>query len=422
MLKLGNRTLDVALGGGAVKATVMFILGPTFLVFSAMAQQQRSDVLLMNRAALEQARTVIGSNRSTSSPELKRLMEDAEQALKADLVSVMLKQQTPPSGDKHDYMSLAPYWWPDPAKPGGLPYIRRDGVRNPEYRTFGDNERCDAMVNRVETLALAFSVSGKERYSDRAILQLRVWFLDPSTKMNPNLNFAQAIRGVNEGRGIGIIETYSVRRLIDALILLKQSKGWTAEIDSGIRAWFEEYLRWLLESPNGKEEAGQKNNHGSAYDVQVSCIALFLDKKDLARQILSQVGTKRIAVQVEPDGSQPLELARTKSWGYSNMNLDALIELAQLGDRLGIDLWHFQTADGRSIRRAIDFLFPYARGQKKWTWKQIAPFHPDRMTYTLRIAGDKYKEKSYLAAARSFLNDEVRASRLMFYMPPLPRE
>ena len=184
-------------------------------------------------------------------------MEDAERALKADLVSVMQKQQTPPSGDKHDYMSLAPYWWPDPTKPGGLPYIRRDGERNPEYRTFGDNERCDAMVNRVEALALAFAVSGKERYSDRAILQLRVWFLDPSTKMNPNLNFAQAIKGVNDGRGIGIIETYSFRRLIDAMILLKQSKGWTAEIDRGIRAWFEAYLRWLQESPNGKEEAGQ---------------------------------------------------------------------------------------------------------------------------------------------------------------------
>ena len=149
---------------------------------------------------------------------------------------------------------------------------------------------------------------------------------------------------------------------------------------------------------------------------------MFLDKKDLARQILSQVGTKRIAVQVEPDGSQPLELERTKSWGYSNMNLDALIELAQLGDRLGIDLWHFQTADGRSIRRAIDFLFPYARGQKKWTWKQIAPFHADRMSYALGIAADQYQEKSYLAAARSLLNDEVRASRLMFYLPPLPRE
>lgn len=349
-------------------------------------------------------------------------MEDAERALQADLVSVVQKQQTPPSGDKHDFMSLAPYWWSDPTKPNGLPYIRRDGERNPECHTFGDNERLDAMVDRMEVLALAFAVSGKEQYADRALLQLKIWFLDPSTKMNPNLNFAQAVRGVNEGRGIGIIDAYGFRRLIDAMILLKRSGGWTVEIDQGIRAWFGKYLHWLLESPNGKDEAGQKNNHGSAYDVQVSCIALFLDNNELAKQTLSQVGKKRIAIQVEPDGSQPLELARTKSWGYSNMNLDALIELAQLGDRVGIDLWHFQTADGRSIRRAIDFMLPYAQRKRKWTWTQIGPFHPARMSYALSTAGGEFKEKSYSAAARSLLTDELRASRLTFYMAPFSRD
>ncbi|HTY39433.1 MAG TPA: alginate lyase family protein [Bacteroidota bacterium] len=401
---------------------LILILGAASLFIRCAFQGQLPDVLLMNRAALEEARNAVRSGQHNSSPYVKELFRNAEKALTADPVSVMMKEQTPPSGDKHDYMSLAPYWWPDPSKPGGLPYIRRDGERNPEYKTYGDHERIGAMINHVEVLALAFGVSGKEQYANRGILQLKVWFLDPATKMNPNLNYGQAIKGVNQGRGIGIIETYGFRYLVDAMILLQQSKAWTPEIDHGIKAWFEEYLRWLQESPNGKDEAGWKNNHGSAYDVQVSCIALFLGKKDLAKQILSQVGTKRIALQIEPDGSQPLELERTKSWGYSIMNLDALLELARLGDRVGVDLWNFQTSDGRSLRKAISFLLPYALRNKKWPWTQIVPFQPDGMYFALRIAANKYGDMSYLFAAQTVVNDEVRGSRLMFYLPPLPVE
>jgi hypothetical protein len=401
---------------------LILILGAASLFIHCTFQGQLPNVFLMNRAALEEARISVRSGQHNSSPCVKELFKNAEKALTANVVSVMMKEQTPPSGDKHDYMSLAPYWWPDPTKPGGLPYIRRDGERNPEYKTYGDHERIGAMIKNVEALALAFGVSGKERFAGRAIVQLKVWFLDPATKMNPNLNYGQAIKGVNQGRGIGIIETYGFRYLVDAMILLQRSKAWTPEIDRGIKAWFEEYLRWLQESPNGKDEAGWKNNHGSAYDVQVSCIALFLDKKDIAKQVLSQVGTKRIALQIEPDGSQPLELERTKSWGYSNMNLAALLELARLGERVGVDIWNFQTSDGRTIRKAIGYLLPYALGNKKWPWTQIVPFQPEGIYYALRIAANKYSDMSYLFAAQSIVNDEVRSSRLLFYLPPLPVE
>jgi hypothetical protein len=283
----------------------------------------------------------------------------------------------------------------------------------------GDNHNLDVTVNSVETLALSFAVTRDERYAQKAIHDLKVWFLDEATHMNPNLNYAQAVKGINDGRGIGIIETYSFRHLIDALILLQQSKEWTPAFDRDIRAWFKNYLEWLQESPNGKDESREKNNHGSAYDVQASCIALFLGQKDVARKIIAGVGTTRIAVQVEPDGSQPLELARTKSWGYSNMNLDALLELAHLGDRVGVDLWHFKTPDGRSIQKAVDFLMPYAVGKKKWTFAQIVPFHPGRMYYALKVAAMKFKVNAYVDAANAVLDDEVRSSKVMFSLPPL---
>lgn len=387
-------------------------------VMTEARQSGRTDLLLLNRAAIEHARESFLSNQTMVSPAVKALLEEAGAALQKDLVSVVQKAQAPPSGDKHDYMSLGPYWWPDTTKPNGLPYIRRDGEVNPEYRLVGDNIRLDVMVNNVSTLALAYAVNQDERYASRAISQVQEWFLNSSTRMNPNLEYAQAIKGVNQGRGIGIIETYAFRHIIDAFILLKQSKHWTPSIQQGINSWLASYLTWLQESPNGKDEAGWKNNHGSAYDVQVSCMALYLGKKDIAQRILREVGTKRIAVQVEPDGSQPLELERTKSWGYSNMNLDALIELGILGDRVGVDLWRFKTQDGRSIRRAIDFLLPYALGEKQWTWTQISPFHPGRMFYALRLAATKYNNRSYSAGAGAVLDDEVRSSRVMFSLPP----
>jgi hypothetical protein len=381
-------------------------------------QSGMPDVLLLNRAALEEARSSYHTNQATVSPAVHELLNEAEQELNKELVSVVQKQQTPPSGDKHDYMSLGPYWWPDSTKPDGLPYIRRDGEVNPEYRLVGDNERIDHMVNNVSTLAIAYAVSQDDRYAVRAVHQVKAWFLDPATKMNPNLEFAQAIKGVNQGRGIGIIETYSFRHLIDAFILLNQSNEWTKDVHRGINTWLGSYLTWLQESPNGKDEAGWKNNHGSAYDVQVSCIALYLGKKEIAQRILKEVGDKRIAVQIEPDGSQPLELERTKSWGYSNMNLDALVELGLLAERSGIDLWSFRTEDGRSIRKAVDFMLSYALGKKKWTSQQLGSFHPGRMYFSLTISALRYNAKPYKDAATMILDDEVRSSRVIFSLPP----
>src|ERR1044071_9672413 len=284
------------------------------------------------RALAEMRRRTRSGDRSFDAP-LRRLEEDARKALGAGPFSVTTKASAPPSGDKHDYMSQAPYFWPDPSKPNGLPYLRRDGERNPEINKITDHREMDRMVDAVSALALAYYLKGEEAYAAKAAQLLRAWFLDPATRMNPHLEYAQFIPGVNTGRGIGLIETRGLTRVVDAIGLLEGSRALTDGDERGLKDWFGKFLQWMLVSRNGREEAAAKNNHGTYYDVQVVSYAMFVGRMDLAKQVLELARQKRIAAQIEPDGRQPLELARTKAWSYSNGNLDGLMQLATLGER-----------------------------------------------------------------------------------------
>jgi Alginate lyase len=330
-------------------------------------------------------------------PALAKLERDAQKALTAGPFSVVTKTVTPPSGDKHDYMTQAPYFWPDPKSTNGLPYIRRDGERNPEIDKINNHRVKDQMEAAVETLALAYHFKRDEVYAEKAAQLLRTFFLDPTTRMNPNLQYAQGIPGINTGRGIGLIETRGLTRVVDAIGLLRESKAWTATDQKGMEEWYRKFLQWMLESKNGRDEAAAKNNHGTYYDVQVVSFALFLGKKDLAKSVLEAAKKKRIAVQIEPDGRQPLELVRTKAWSYSVGNLDGLMQLARLGETLGVDLWNYETTDGRSIRKALDFLAPFAVGEKKWIYQQLGEWPPQMLLPLIRRASAHYKDERFRA-------------------------
>ena len=299
-------------------------------------------------------------------PALQQLRADAERALTVKPVSVMDKTRTPPSGDKHDYLSQAPYWWPDPAKPDGLPYIRRDGDRNPEVDRGTDKPTLVRMQSTVGTLALAYFFTHSEAYAAHAAKLLRIWFLDPATRMNPQLEFAQYIPGINSGRGIGIIETAHFGELCDAVALLAGSPAWSEADARGFRSWLNAYFQWLTTSKYGRDEAAAENNHGTWYDAQAAHLALALGKPETAKAILTAGLKKRLEFEIEPDGSQPREMARTKSLGYSTMNLEAMFTNARLAAHVGVDWWRHQSADGRSLRAALAYLTPYLDPTVKW--------------------------------------------------------
>lgn len=350
--------------------------------------------LLLDRAHLDDVAVRVRRGDPRLKASLAALEESARQALEMAPLSVMDKTVTPPSGDKHDYMSQAPYWWPDPSKPKGLPYVRRDGERNPEINRITDHANFDRVMGAVSTLGLAYHLTRREEYGNHAARLLRGWFLEPATRMNPHLEYGQGIPGLTQGRGIGIIETRGLPEMLDGVLLLGGSGAWKLADENRLHAWMTAYLRWLTESSHGKAEAQNGNNHETWYDVQVAALALYTGQQDVARRTLEGART-RIARQIEADGRQPRELERTRSWDYSIFNLRAFFDLAALGDRVGLDLWNYQTADGRSLRKALDYLVPFASGERKWTDAQITPFRPSELHALLRRSAVAWKEPQY---------------------------
>jgi hypothetical protein len=321
-------------------------------------------------------------------PALAALIKVADESLTHGPYSVVSKDKIPPSGNKHDYMSVGPYWWPDSSKANGLPYIRKDGQINPERYAIKDDTYQNALSEDVYNLGLAWYYTADKKYATHAAKLLRTWFLDPATRMNPNLNYGQAIPGITEGRGIGLIDLHNVPMLIDGIQLLKSTLP--ASDYKAIQDWYKQYLAWMRTSPVGLDEADELNNHGTWYDVQQVSIALFTEQRELAKQILEEQTKKRIDSQLEVDGQQPKELARTLSWNYSLFNLRAFFELALLAENVHVDLWHYESSGNKSLQKAFAWLLPYASGAKEWEHQQIKHKDDQEFLELARIAAVKY--------------------------------
>lgn len=316
--------------------------------------------------------------------------------------TVMTKEYIPASGSKHDYVSLARYAWPDETQPNGLPYVMRDGVSNPELKKF-DRDKLSAMANAVYRLSLAYYFSGEEKYAQKATELIRVWFIDKKTKVNPNLRFAQHIPGKADGRCYGVIDAYSYVKMLDGVQLLEKSKSFTQKDSKLLKAWFSQLLKWLQTHPQAIEESYQKNNHATAYDVQVAAYALYTGNKKVFSDIVDNFSKRRIATQIMPDGKQPYELRRTLAFGYSQYNLTHIIDLMLMIKHQGVDFRQYCVSGEHSFFKAMDFLAPYmGKSVSDWPYQQISGWEDKQQ----EMAKDFY---------RTYLLDESRKDYFQIY-------
>lgn len=368
------------------RSLLIFVLSISIVQIKA----QPPNVFALDGNHLASLRTRIQQKDKDVLRLIDSLTKQADKLLKMMPVSVMDKEFTPPSGTKHDYMSQAPYYWYDSTKPGGLPYVRKDGVRNPEIYKITDRVYLGRLENASRRLSLAYYFTGDNKYADKAAALLRHWFTDDDTKMNPHLEYAQAIRGINDGRGIGIIETRNLIGIVDAIGLLEGASSWTKNDTKAMQNWFAKYLDWLLNSKNGKDEYAAKNNHGTWYYAQAISFALFIENKELAKKLAGE-SKKRLDSQLTTEGRQPLELARTNALGYSTMNLQGWFTVANLAEKAGVDIWDYKTSNGATLQIALDWLIPYAIGDVKWTYQQITEYDKEDIYSLIAQAKNKFK-------------------------------
>ena len=373
------------------------------LAICIQTNAQSPKVFIIDATRLVTLKTV---QQNLSVKMISDLQKQADSLLSMKPVSVMDKTFTPVSGNKHDYMSQAPYFWYDSTKPKGLPYMRKDGQRNPEIYKITDRTYLGRLENASRILSLAWYLTGEEKYAAKSGTLLRTWFLDEATKMNPHLEYGQAVPGVNTGRGIGIIETVALINIADAAGLLIGSKSWTQSDHQSLQQWYSQYLNWLLTSKNGNDEHKAKNNHGTWYYAQAIDFALFTGDHNKAKQ-LAEESKKRLDSQLTKEGKQPLELERTNALGYSTMNLRGWFTVATLAEKTGVDLWNYTTSQNVTIRTAFDWLLPYALGEKKWEYQQISKYNRTEIYPLILQAANTFKDQKYLEVAAGLYKENT---------------
>ncbi|MGW3626032.1 alginate lyase family protein [Streptomyces sp. NPDC000880] len=398
-----RRRLGVVLAAVAACVTVLVPIASSQAAASGSSRAPKTVV--MDGKRLLQAKARLGHGDPALRRAAKDLVARADDWLGQGPWTVVDKPKPAPSGDPHDYLSQAPYWWPSqpktPENPWGCPYVQRDGERNPEVDTGTDRPDIGKVVGSVTTLSLAWYYTGKKQYAEHASKVLRTWFVDPATRMNPHLNHGQFIPCKYDGRAIGIIDfSQQYTSVLDAIAILDTgAPGWSGSDRAGMRAWNVSFLDWLVNSPFGKQEAAAENNHGTFHDMQVAALALATGDKDLARKVVRDVGGLRIDPQIAADGSQPQELARTRSWHYSTFDLVAYTRLAAIGEHVGVDLWAYRGLQGQSLFKAVDYLLPAATGAAAWPHPELE-FYRFAASDVVHAAADAGDRKAKAAVPR----------------------
>ncbi len=365
-----------------------------FGMSSLAGAQERVRACLM--ATAEQA----GKMRAAVSGERAALLGSfADSAMEAGPWSVTYHRPTGLNlgAGPHDYVSEGPYWWPDPKNPSG-PYIRKDGQRNPE-RFMGNRSDLGGMSTAVLSLGMGAFLLRRAECARRAGAVLSTWFLDPETRMNPNLEYGQMVRGINTGRGTGLIDTVSFIHLLQGVALLELAGGFDTGVSAGVRQWFAEFLKWMTTSDKGRDEKNSGNNHSTWWTAQVAAYAIFVGDAGTRRMAWDQYRGFLVPREIAPDGSCPREEARTQSLGYSSMNLDAFSVVCRLAEMDGVDLWHFHTAQGIGVDRAFHYLIPFVLHPDTWKKQQISRYQPNGYVFP-GLAGMGLRSRELLAAYR----------------------
>lgn len=323
-----------------------------------------------------------------------RVLKAANQYLKEAPITITASKSARSAGGLHDFFSEGDYWWPDPQNPDG-PYIQRDGMTNPA--NFTDHRRYLMRLSvQVPALAAAWKLTKDAKFAKHAALHLRAWFIDPATRMNPNLQYAQAIHGRFTGRGTGIIDTIHLVEVARAIEVLQSARTLSPADLGEVKEWFTAYLNWMTTSKNGLEEREARNNHGTCWVMQVAAFAKLTGNEELLEYCRNRFKTVLVPNQIAADGSFPQELRRTKPYGYSLFNLDAMTTVAQILSTPDDNLWTFALPDGRGLARAMEYMSPYIKDKKRW------PLKPDAM-----YDGEwPMRQSSLLFAGKAFSNAE----------------
>jgi hypothetical protein len=305
----------------------------------------------------------------------QRIFTAADQYLTEQPVTITAYSSPRSAGGKHDYFSEGDYWWPDLKNPNG-PYIQHDGMSNPD----NFNAHRLALIRlsvQVPALAAAWQLTHEKRYSQHAAEHLRAWFLEPATMMNPNLQYAQAIHGITTGRGTGIIDTLHLVEVVRSIRFLERARAFSPGESAGLRKWFSDYVTWMATSKNGIQERDAKNNHGTCWVAQAAEFATFTGQTDITGFCRTRFKEVIVPNQIAADGSFPLELARTKPYGYCIFNLDVMSAVCQILTTPHDNLFSFTSPEGRSFANAMAFMFPFIADKSKWPYKHDVEYWDD---------------------------------------------
>ena len=364
-------------------------------------------------ALLVQSREKLSENTANRLVQLER---EKAKFINEPLISVVHnKVLTAPTGDPHDYISVGPYFFPDPTKPDGKPWIEKDGVFNPNRLQY-DNGKLVKMSDRVEICALLWHFKRDAAAAEYAVKQLNCFFVAPETKMNPHLKFGQSIPGKVDGRTAGMIDTLNLLKVIDAAAMLKDYPGYTGELHSGLQKWFAAYAQWMRTDKMARKDWPVTQNHGLSYHTQIAAFLAFTGNRGGARGHIN-ILKKRITQSIKPDGVQPAEVRRTNGWSYSNFALMILMQSAGIGKNLGIDIFNSEEKSGVLLRAAIDYLTPYIKNPEKWPYREICGFSANRLSQILTQASYYTGSPAYLEHLKTIKGVKIRENRVVcFFM------